>query len=246
MLKLLALDTANEHRVVALGLGERLFAHTGPAGAASSARLIPELLSLLASQGLRVSDLDALAVSRGPGAFTGLRTAISVTQGLAFAARKPVLLLDSLQVLAEDARLQAQAAGLDVTGQVLWVANDARMDELYAAAYRWDGQAWQVCSAPALYGLPALAQAWQALAPQQLAGSGLRAFEGRLPPCAARTWPEVTQRDRALLNLAQAAWARGDTVAAEEAQPLYLRDKVAQTMAERAALAAASVPNGGA
>jgi tRNA threonylcarbamoyladenosine biosynthesis protein TsaB len=117
---------------------------------------------------------------------------------------------------------------------------DARMDEAYAAAYRHDGRAWQTREAPALYDLATLGARWQAEnGPSQVAGSALEAFADRLPWGPARRWPRSADRAGALLRLACAAWAAGRGVPAEEALPVYLRDKVALTTAERAAARAA-------
>jgi tRNA threonylcarbamoyladenosine biosynthesis protein TsaB len=149
--------------------------------------------------------------------------------------------------VAEDARAQAAAAGLPTDGD-WWVAMDARMDEVYAAAYRHTGEGghtgadvgWQVQAAPRLWTLPALVDAWAAAPPDRVAGNALAAFGDRLPAPGARTWPTCSDRAAALLQLAAQAWHRGEGLQADQALPLYLRDKVAQTTAERQALREAS------
>jgi tRNA threonylcarbamoyladenosine biosynthesis protein TsaB len=153
-----------------------------------------------------------------------------VAQGLGYGLGLPLLPVDSLLIVAEDARLQAapQAPDLDVA-----VAMDARMDEVYAARYRWQGGHWQVLQAPALVTLPALAQAWQGVAVQLLAGSALLAFGDRLALPKAPRVEQEADRAAALLRLAVAAARAGQGIAAEQALPLYLRDKVAQTTQER-------------
>lgn len=234
-MKLLALDTATEHMALALwdgsAVAEQGTHRLAEGGAQSSAHLIPMLLVLLAERGLCLADLDAIAVGQGPGAFTGLRTAISVAQGLAFGANKPVLVLDSLMLVAEAARLEAPLA----SGSTVWVAMDARMDEIYAAAYAHDGHTWQTLAAPALMDAPSLNAAWQALPPACVAGSAVAAFAERLHTQGLLTVAGVTHRAQALLALARSAWQQGPHLAPEDAQPLYLRDKVAQTTAERLA-----------
>ena len=208
MTTLLAFDTATERMSIALSARGAVHAHEAVGGAQASASLIPAILSLLRQAGVGLAELDAIAFGRGPGAFTGLRTACSVAQGLALGAGKPVLPVDTLLVVAESAREGTHP-------QRIWVATDARMDEVYAAAYRHDGRTWQVPHAPALYDLAALAA------------------QARRNSALARS----AQRGQ---RLACAAWVAGRGVPAERALPVYLRDKVALTTAERAAARAAS------
>ena len=226
----LALDTATERLAVALAAPGGPWCVDAPGGAAASATLLPEVQRLLGAAGLVPAALDFIAYGRGPGAFTGLRTACAVAQGLGYGLNRPLLGIDSLMIVAEDAR--AQAAGGE--GFTVGVAMDARMEEAYAAAYRWHGGAWQVLQAPALYTLPALNEAWAGLALQALAGTAWLAFGSRLvPPPGATLWPQEQGRAAALLRLAVQAAAAGEGVAAADALPLYLRDKVAFTTAER-------------
>jgi tRNA threonylcarbamoyladenosine biosynthesis protein TsaB len=131
--------------------------------------------------------------------------------------------------VAEDARAQA---GSTTPGD-WWVAMDARMDEAYAAAYHFDGAVWWPRVAPQLWTLPALAAAWLAAPPPRVAGSAITAFAERLPWGDSVRWPHSTDRASALLRLAQAAWTAGRAIRADQALPLYLRDKVALTTDER-------------
>lgn len=225
--RLLAFDTSTETMTIAAcgPAGDAVWAGLG--GAAASASLLPQAAQLLAQAGLAWHDLDAIAFGAGPGAFTGLRTACAVAQGLAFGLGCPVLPLDSLALVAED------------TGWhdgLVWVAMDARMDEIYAAAYRWQGTPprWHADAAPALYTLAALADRWALQPPARIAGSALTVFDGRLPVGSAVLAPQATQRAAALLRLARRAWAQGGAIDPALALPTYLRDKVAQTSAERA------------
>jgi tRNA threonylcarbamoyladenosine biosynthesis protein TsaB len=244
LLPLLALDTATEH--IALGVQAVGRAHTRQAagGAAASVQLLPQIHALLAEAGLTLQDVRCIAFGRGPGAFTGLRTACSVAQGLGFGLGVPLVPLDTLMLVAESARDSAAEPELDVA-----VAIDARMDEVYAARYRWQPGAgvgtgvgagvgvgsWAVLAEPALYTLAGLAVAWAPLAPHRLAGNAGAVFGSRLEVPAH--WPRATEGDRAaaLLRLAvQQAAAQGGIDAAA-ALPLYLRDKVALTTQERQA-----------
>jgi tRNA threonylcarbamoyladenosine biosynthesis protein TsaB len=234
---LLALDTATDRLAAGLLAPGGRWAVNEAGGSAASARLLPLLLDLLAQAGLGMAQVQAVAFGQGPGAFTGLRTACAVAQGLAFAHATPVLPIDSLLIVAEDARAQALAAGEPADGD-WWVAMDARMDEVYAAAYSHGPQGWVVRVAPQLWTLPALAAHWQATPPLQVAGSAIDAFATRLPWGDARRWPACADRAGALLRLAQVAWSAGAAIPAESALPLYLRDKVALTTAERSAIAA--------
>ncbi|MBT9486374.1 MAG: tRNA (adenosine(37)-N6)-threonylcarbamoyltransferase complex dimerization subunit type 1 TsaB [Rubrivivax sp.] len=227
---LLAFDTSTEQLLIAATGPAGDVTWAGPGGAVASAQLVPRLTAVLAQAGLALADLDAIAFGAGPGAFTGLRTACAVAQGLAFGLAKPVLPLDSLQRLAE---------GSPWRDGPVWVAMDARMDEVYAAEYQPVAEGWRVLRAPALYTLAALAGLWTAAPPRAVAGSAVAAFRERLPWRDADLLSTETAPAAALLRVASQAWAAGLALPAEQALPLYLRDKVAQTTAERQARAQA-------
>jgi tRNA threonylcarbamoyladenosine biosynthesis protein TsaB len=237
----LAFDTATEHLTMALVVGDRTWSHEGPGGAQASSALIPEIMRLLATAGITLADLQAIAFGRGPGAFTGLRTACSVAQGLALGANKPVLPIDTLLTVAQGVR----ALAVPGTANDVWVTMDARMDEIYAAhcvyADSVDGGAWQQPTAPSLLTPLALNAIWHAAPPQRVAGTALAVFGDRLQCAAALQSPQALPHARDMLPLAAALWAAGGSVDAAQALPLYLRDKVAQTMAERAAIKALAV-----
>jgi tRNA threonylcarbamoyladenosine biosynthesis protein TsaB len=240
MTRLLAFDTSTEAMSIALRLPERTLAFDGAGGALASQRLIPQIMSLMAEAGVTLAQLDAIAFGRGPGAFTGLRTSCSVAQGLALGSGRPVLPLDSLLLVAQDA-LDAVGTGEDFD---VWVTMDARMNEIYAAHYRWTASdlaaaRWRLLWAPALCTLEGLHARWQAQPPVHVAGSAIGAFGDRLQCGAALRVPLPQSRARALARLAHLAWMRGETVDAALALPVYLRDKVAQTTAERDATRAA-------
>jgi tRNA threonylcarbamoyladenosine biosynthesis protein TsaB len=226
-LNLLAFDTSTETLSVALsGRGEPLL-HAGAGGPQASATLIPAILSLLAQSGLGLRDLDAIVFGSGPGSFTGLRTACSVAQGLALGAGLAVLPVETLMAIAEDAR--SRTGALDVTALL-----DARMDEVYLARYTHDGQRWRRHEAIRL------AAPETVVVPQGglLAGNAFRAYGDRLP--AGPACVEAAPTAAALLRLAPALLAAGEGLAADQALPLYVRDKVAQTTAEREATRAAA------
>jgi tRNA threonylcarbamoyladenosine biosynthesis protein TsaB len=232
--RLLVLDTATETLHLGLVVGEQVHAHSAEGGASASATLLPAVLKLLADAGLKPAQLDAIGFGRGPGAFTGLRTACAVAQGLAFGVRRPVIPIETLLAVAEHAR--ALGAGPEV-----WALNDARMGEIYAARYSHRAGMWQVVEPPALYSPAALLQRLeQEPADVALAGNALEVHAPALAAEAARPrWPQAVPNATALAALARTAWARGETVDASQALPLYVRDKVALTTAEREAKAAA-------
>jgi tRNA threonylcarbamoyladenosine biosynthesis protein TsaB len=228
---LLAFDTSTEHLAVALRAPSGDYLADEPGGALASAGLLPCIQALLAAAGLAQAKLQAIAFGRGPGAFTGLRTSCAVAQGLAFGLGVPVLPIDSLLIVAEDAR--AQAAPGDVPFEVD-VLMDARMEQIYAARHAWDGERWSTLVPAALTTPTALAEAWLRRPPVHVAGSALAAFGERLLlPAGARQMPVEAGRAAALLRLARLAWRAGEAVDAALALPLYVRDKVAQTSAER-------------
>ena len=232
--RLLALDSSTEQLAVAVADGAREWARVMPGGAHASQHILGLAVQGLDACGIGVRQLDAIAFGTGPGAFTGLRCACAVAQGLAFGTAKPVLAIDSLMIVAESAR-----AELPPAVDELWVAMDARMDELYAARYRVDGARWRVLCAPALYSLAALSERWRGEPPRAVTGNASMAFGERLPLLGAVSLP-AGDRARALLVLARHALADGAAIDPERASPLYLRDKVAWTSAERAARNAAA------
>ena len=193
MTTLLAFDTATERMSIALAAGGTVWEHESAGGAQASAALIPAILALLARAGVTLAQLDAIAFGRGPGAFTGLRTACSVAQGLAFGAGKPVLPVDTLLAVAEDARDGAAP-------QRIWAVTDARMDEVYAAHYGYDGQRWTTLVAPLLATPETLADRWRAEPPHVVAGNALDVFGERLASGAARRCPQAQPHARALLS----------------------------------------------
>lgn len=236
-MNLLAFDTSTDTLSIAVQRGPDVWGHTGPGGAQASAALIPAVRSLMAQAGLSFDTLDAIVFGRGPGSFTGLRTACAVAQGLAYGARGgqgvPVLPVDTLLAVAEEAR---HAHGCTRVVAVL----DARMDEVYHARCEWDAAPgrWRT---DADFGLGA-PEALQPPAGWTVAGNARPAYGERLAPTAPHVAALPTAR--ALLRLAPALLADGAAVAASEALPRYIRDKVAQTTAERAALRAAQSATG--
>jgi len=221
MVRLLAFDTSTERLSVAVRHGDLLLERDGEGGAQASSTLIPLIQSLLAEAGVALRELDAIAFGRGPGSFTGLRTACSVAQGLGFGAGVPLLPVDTLLAVAEEARHQAGA-------QKVLAVLDARMEQVYSAAYDFS-------AGPAPEAEPQLTAPEELRLPPgyAMAGNAFAAYGERLPAAGARH-PALPTAG-ALLRLAPALLAAGRTVSPADAWPLYVRDKVAQTTAERAA-----------
>lgn len=219
-MNILALDTAGQGCSVALRAGERLFERFEAEPRRHAATLLPMAEECLAEAGMTLGELDAVAFGRGPGSFTGLRIATGVAQGIAFAAELPVVPVSNLAAGA--------AAALRLRGwRNVVVALDARMGEIYAGTFRIGATL-----------LPEAQDAEALLLPESLsapagdgwygAGSGFAAW----PDLAARlglneTDATIAPLARDLLDLAAAALARGEAVAAADALPVYLRERVA-------------------
>ncbi len=244
-LKLLAFDTSTDRLSIALTDGTRVWAHSGPGGAQASTSLIPAILALLGEAGLSLDVLDAIVFGRGPGSFTGLRTACAVAQGLAFGARQgagvPVLPVDTLMAVAEEARWLAGTADAAPGPWRVTALLDARMDEMYVQTFEFHGDGCRPL------GICELVRP-EALQPDPasdcFAGNVFTVYAARLPDAL----PVARQREAlptatALLRLAPALIAAGQCVDAALALPLYVRDKVALTTEEREQVKAAKLAN---
>ena len=230
-MNLLALDTSTDTLSIAVQRGDAVWEHSGPGGPQTSTELIPAILALMAQAGLEFAELRAIVFGRGPGSFTGLRTACSVAQGLAFAARVPVLPMDSLLAVAEQARMQYGCTDLIAV-------IDARMNEVYHAAYHWSDGRWNdIGEQSGDFGLCA-PEALQLPPGTVVAGNALAAYGERLAPQASHLAALPTAA--AMLRLAPALLAADRALPADQALPRYIRDKVAQTTAEREAAKAAA------
>ncbi len=237
-MNLLAFDTSTDTLSIAVVRGAAQWLHSSPGGAQASATLLPAISRLMAEAGLALGDLDAIAFGRGPGSFTGLRTACAVAQGLAFGAGGgrgvPVLPIDTLAAVAEAARQQYGCT------EVIAVL-DARMNEVYWARYQWQDGAWlgigdgkvgdNSAGDDGDFGLCA-PEALQVPPGWSVVGNAQAAYGERLAPGTLHlhALPDAS----ALLRLAPALLAAGGAVPAAEALPRYIRNKVAKTTQERA------------
>lgn len=241
LLKFLAFDTSTDRMSVAVTDGARVWQHSGPGGAQASTTLIPAILALLAESGLTLGEMEAIAFGRGPGSFTGLRTACAVAQGLAFGANHgagiPVLPVDTLMAVAEEARFQQ--AGAMASGDAPFTITallDARMDEMYVQSYEFRSGCYTSIKDCELIRPENLVPGASA---RLLAGNVFGVYAHRLPAgLAALPCVEAFPTATALLRLAPALAAAGQCMDAALALPLYVRDKVAQTTDERAQLKA--------
>jgi tRNA threonylcarbamoyladenosine biosynthesis protein TsaB len=220
MTTLLALDTATEACSVALLHDGQVRSHYEVIPRLHAQRLLPMIQAILAEAGIALSAVDALAFGRGPGAFTGVRIAIGVVQGLAFALDRPVLPVSSLATLAQRALREHGA-------QQVAAAIDARMDEVYWGCYRAQEGEMR------LQGSEAVLAPEQAILPRGAegdwfaAGTGWGTHVSRMTMTPAGIDGGMLPHALDLLQLAAFAWARGEALPAEEAQPVYLRDQVA-------------------
>ena len=223
-MKLLVLDTSTEWCSAALWLDGRIQARRVLAEQRHSSLLLPMIDELLRESGLTLRQLDGIGYGAGPGSFTGLRIACAVTQGLAFGADLPVVGVSTLESIAE----QTGAT------QVLTVL-DARMAEVYWAAYRRDGAGWRAASEPQL-ALPE-SVAVPAGGDWVGAGNGFAALGAVLRPRLAAALVRIDDTlmpdAAAMAPLAARAFERGEGMDAALAAPIYLRDKVALTVDER-------------
>ena len=175
-MNLLAFDTSTDTLFIAIQRGDQLWQHQATGGANSSATLIPAIQAGLQALDLKLVDLKAIVFGRGPGSFTGLRTSCAIAQGLAFGADLPLLPIDTLLAVAEEARHQHGCT--DVMAVL-----DARMSEVYHAGYRWADGLWQathalgVC-APETLTVPAPASITASTTSAKNAGSVREASSG--------------------------------------------------------------------
>lgn len=223
-MNILALETSTEYCSVALWQNGAVLERCELAGQKHSERLMPMLDALLKETGLGIKDMDGIAFGMGPGSFTGVRIACGVTQGLALGANLAVAGVCTLQALAEASGKPRVIAALD-----------ARMGEIYHAAYERRDDAWVTVGEPCLCkpqdAPPVPGNGWFG------AGSGLamhgevlgERYAGQLQGVDGAAVPQAA----AIAVLGAAQFAQGRGMDAAEALPLYLRDRVALKTSER-------------
>ncbi len=224
-MRLLAFETATKHLSVALWIDGALIERHEVLPNSGAERLLPWVHEILAEASISLQQLDGIAFGAGPGGFTGLRLACGVTQGLAFGLDIPVMPISTLQALA-------LASG----EQFVWTCLDARMNEIYAAAYEVNGDEVRELLPPMCGGngvLPApTGENWVGVGDGFITHrDGLRARK----PDILKVLPNIYPTAVAVARLAAPKFARGEGINAAQAQPIYVRDKVALTTQERLA-----------
>lgn len=230
MSRILALDTATEACSCALWLDGEVQSHFELAPQKHTKIILPMIDQLLADHNVDRHSLDAIAFGRGPGSFTGVRIAAAMAQGIAFSLDKPVVPISTLQALA-------LAGAREYSAEKIVALMDARMGEVYHAEFLVDGSGEPVLqdkesvikpgSVPAPEG-----DGWLSLGSGWTAHGEVLAsvLAGHVGASHAEHWPDA----RYMVELAAMAFERGEVVSPEEALPVYLRDKVAETIEERA------------
>ena len=221
-MNLLAFDTSTEFLSIALLVDGKVTSHIQNAGQAASQLILPKIQVLLESANVKLADLNGIAFGAGPGAFTGVRVACGVAQGLGFGANVPVVGVSTLHAVA-------QASGSD---KVI-VCTDARMGEVYFAVLEKAGESWNEISATQVC-KPEAAPMFDSSA-YVGAGSGWKAYDEALSARYSVTekLPEITPMAEAILQLALPVFEAGQAKPASEARPIYIRNRVALTSQER-------------
>lgn len=223
-MKILALDTSGEYCSVALWQDGDIDARETLAGQRHSQLLLDMVDEVLGGGGLRVAGLDGIAFGRGPGSFTGLRIACGTAQGLAFAAGLPVVGVDTLLAMASATRERRVVCCMD-----------ARMREIYHAAYEKSATGWETVCAPGVW--PPAAAPLLPAGQWHGCGSGFEAYREALTERYAGSLCGVSSgvhpHAREIAALAVPLFEAGKGLDAAAAAPVYVRDKVALRSDER-------------
>lgn len=214
---LLALETATHRLSVALWLDGHVLERAAELPNGSSEWLLPNVHALLAEAGSGLQSLDGIAFGAGPGSFTGLRLAAGCAQGLAYGLDLPVIGIGTLEALAL------------ASGEArVYACLDARMNEVYVASYEQGVEVMAPIVCPPEQAPVPSGEGWLGC------GDGFAGYGGRLPQFV-RTRPDLRPTADAVVRLAAPRFARGESMTAAAAMPVYVRDKVALTTAERLA-----------
>ena len=239
-MKLLAIETATEACSVALWIDGEVRERFGIAPRQHAELALPWAEQLLAETGVAKSQLDAIAVGRGPGAFTGVRLAVALAQGIALALDRPVVPVSTLAALAMQALsfpspLEGEGARRAGEGANIISAIDARMGEIYVAAFRRDDDLLvatsdEIVIAPAQYTLPQ-GEGWIGV------GTGFAAAEGALQSRFGERFARIDAgalpHAADIARIGASMFENGGGLAPERIEPAYLRNNVALTLAEQ-------------
>lgn len=219
-MKLLAIDTSSTACSIALLANNKIYSVHDIAPMQQAQTILPKIDVLLANANISLTELDALAFGVGPGSFTGVRIATSVMQGLSYALQIPLIPVSSLAALA-------QAAYEELTWEKLIVAVDARIQEVYWAAYQVNAaglvelREQEVVCAPSDILLPD-AENWYGV------GNAWSVYHEHIPVQPIKIDATRMPMANAILSLAKIKFQHGEMVCAEEVVPTYLRDNVAK------------------
>lgn len=224
MKRMLAIETSAETCSVALNAGDEVLERFEHAPMKHAELILPSISGVLAEAGIAVQDLDAIAFGRGPGSFTSLRIGIGVVQGLAWGADRPVVPVSSLAAVAQVAAGERQ--DLPSESQIV-VAMDARMQEVFHAAFRLGADGLVVADGEERVGPPKdLSPTGQWVA----AGNGFERYDAlaqtarKALVCRADAWPRAS----AVLALARRWLEHNEPLPAALAQPVYIRNDIAE------------------
>lgn len=224
VMKLLALEASTEFLSLAVQNEEKLYTHHQEAGQAASQLILPQIQQLLDKAGLALTDVDGIAFGAGPGSFTGVRVACGVAQGLGFGANIPVVGVNVLTALAE-------ASGAE---RVI-VATDARMREVYHAAYERKQGDWVEVHGAGVYKpneVPSITgEGWTGVGTAWHVYDDILSeqYQGQI----INKLPDLTPAAEAIMALATPIFKAGEARPASEAKPIYIRNRVALTSKER-------------
>jgi len=227
-MKILAVETSTDACSAALLIDEQVKQAFEIAPRKHTQLILNQIDSVLAEADIKINDIDAIAFARGPGAFTGLRIAAGLTQGIALACDIPAIAVSTLAAMAQQSFQRFQT-------EKMYVALDARMNQVYWGEYYINK------------GFVELQAEELVISPKDLAkrneadnvgiGSGWQAYQTDLQErVQSKTTPDLQAIHPAAKQVAQLAaeqYKLGNILSAEQVQPVYLRNKVAQTLQER-------------
>jgi len=227
-MKILALDTSTEVCSVALKVEHQIFTTYDDSGVKNTDIILPMINQLIQQAGIKQSELDLITFARGPGGFTGVRVATGVAQGIAFGLDIPVVPVSTLAMLALRAYKQTEK-------KHIYVINDARMKEVYVGCFElnandsWTMLVDEAVIKPDVINMPEK----EGL----IVGSGWDVYQDVLSPLIDQSkWSINTKlkpHAEDLLEVAEHLHTQGQSVAAEDALPVYLRNNVAKKKGER-------------